>query len=146
MDDIVRDRLRLVVCPPRETGGLVGLVLVERLGIEETFRESVEVLAVDAERLDRVAVALVDDAAHLDVDNLTRRRRGAVAVEGELLLARWRERGDRADRGDIPQRPTIWRAIVVARSRSDSAPVVKSSNTSSSAARPLRAPVIRPRR
>ena len=47
---------------------------------------------------------------------------------------------------DMPQRPTMWRAMAVTSSRSDSAPVVTSPYTSSSAARPPRASVMRPRR
>lgn len=47
---------------------------------------------------------------------------------------------------DMPHRPTIWRAIAVAISRSLSTPVVVAPNTSDSAARPPSAPMIRPRR
>jgi hypothetical protein len=47
---------------------------------------------------------------------------------------------------DMPQRPTIWRAMLLTWSRSLSAPVVMSPKTTSSAARPPRAPMMRPRR
>ena len=134
------------MCSPRETGGFVGLVLVERLGVEEAFGESVEVLAVGSEGFDRVGVALVDDATDFGVDDLAGGRRGTVAVEDELLLPGGGSMVTGPIAGDMPQRPTIWRAMVVTMSRSDSAPVVKSSKTSSSAARPPSAPVIRPRR
>jgi hypothetical protein len=42
----------------------------------------------------------------------------------------------------MPQRPTIWRAICVSCWKSDSAPVVRSPNTISSATRPPSATLI----
>ena len=49
-------------------------------------------------------------------------------------------------RSDMPQRPTIERAMRVTCSRSFSAPVVTTPNTSCSAAMPPSAPMMRPRR
>ena len=49
-------------------------------------------------------------------------------------------------RSDMPQRPTIERAMRVTISRSFSEPVVTTSNTSCSAAMPPSAPMMRPRR
>ena len=90
-----------------------------------------------------LVVRLVDDAAHLVVDQLLRSRRD-LGRAGQQRAARRRRAARRAGRSSslMPQRPTIWRAICVSCWMSDSAPVVGSPKTTSSAARPPSATLI----
>ena len=107
--------------------GLVGLVLVERLVLEQGARERLEAVALALEQRDRLLLGLVDDLAHLLVDQPLR-------VLGGLRDAR-AAAGPRSSDGEtatapiaslIPQRPTMLRAMRVSCWMSDSAPVVVS--------------------
>ena len=102
----------------------VGVVLVERLVLEQRGGERVELAAVLRSSATTSLVRLVDDAAHLVVDEL-------AACAGETSAAPGRN-GPAPSRGStatgpiaelMPQRPTIWRAISVSCWMSDSAPV-----------------------
>ena len=112
-----------------DAGSRVGLVFLERLLAPAAHGPGVELLAVLAEQLARLLVALLDDAPRLC-------RRPACGSRRTVRRARPRRpRAGCPSRGrtvtgptaaDMPQRPTIWRAIAVICSRSDSAPVVTS--------------------
>ena len=92
--------------------------------------------------VEHLGVRLVDDAAHLLVDEPLRVRRdlGCAGQEGPAPSRGTTATGPIA--GLMPQRPTIWRAISVSCWMSDSAPVLVSPKTISSAARPPSATLI----
>jgi hypothetical protein len=93
--------------------------------LEEGVREMVQPIPVAAEGGHGLGVALLDDPAGLGVDEFPGRRGHAVGAS-PLVLALRGEHRDRPDGGDMPQRPTICRAIWLAWSMSFSAPVVTS--------------------
>ena len=124
----------------RVTPGRVGVVLVERLVLSSACASDSSLSRFSRSRRGPPR-ALVDDPPHLVVDELLRFR------------SRPRRAGQERSRppgmtaigpivGLIPQRPTICRAIPVSCWMSDSAPVLISPNTISSAARPPSATLI----
>ena len=108
-----------------DAGGLVRLVLVQRLVLEQGARERLEALALALEQRDRLLLGLVDDLADLLVDQ-------PLGVLGRLRepgssgpRARTVRRRPRRSRRSSPA-PTMLRAIRVSCWMSDSAPVVVS--------------------
>src|ERR1700738_5438294 len=82
----------------RHAGGAVGVLRVERLGLEQRMAEGVELVAMLAEHLGDLRMRVVDQTAHLLVDQ-------ALGVLGRLAdagkerpCAVAREYGDRSDR------------------------------------------------
>jgi hypothetical protein len=82
----------------RHAGGGVGVRRVERLGLEQRMAEGVELVAMLAEHLGDLRMGVVDQTAHLLVDQ-------ALGVPGRLADAGKersgavaREYGDRSDR------------------------------------------------
>ena len=128
----------------RDAGGCVRLVLVERLVLEQRAGERVELAAVLASAARTTSlVRLVDDPPHLVVDQLLRVRRDLGDTRGAAARAPSRAITASGPIASLmPQRPTIWRAISVSCWMSDSAPVLMSPNTTSSAARPPSATLI----
>jgi hypothetical protein len=109
---------------PGHARGGVRLVLVEGLLREQGVRQPVELVAMGDQGGDGLVVALADDPPSLPVDELLG---GGDTVDAQRrLLTGRRQDGERADGSDMPQRPTICRAMLVTWSRSLSAPVVTS--------------------
>ena len=112
------------LAPPLHPRRLVGGVLVERLGGEQRGGQGVQPLAVLAQQLSDRGVRLLDDPPHLLVDDPLRR---LDTWEAPGSSGFWASLGITAI-GPIsrlmPQRPTIWRAIMVSCWMSDSAPAL----------------------
>ena len=105
-----------------EAGRGVGVDLVERLALEQRACERLELLAVLVQPAERVAVALLDDAPRLGVDQLRVDSATAPWASGPSPSGGSTDIGPIAS--DMPQRPTIMRASLETCSRSPSAPVV----------------------
>jgi hypothetical protein len=108
----------------RDPGRSVGVVLAKGLVGDEAVGERLEVVAVLLEKREHVVVRVGDDPAHLFVNQPLRLRRGDLGP-GRSGLSLWEGRAVIGPMTSlVPQRPTIWRAIAVTCSRSDSAPAV----------------------
>ena len=109
-----------------DAGRGVGLVLVERLVLEQRLRQRIELRSVLAQQRDDFFVGLFHDAPDFGVDELLRvlRDLGGTGQDGPRPSVGMTVSGPTALL--MPQRPTIWRAISVSCWMSDSAPVVTS--------------------
>src|SRR5262245_65274101 len=90
---------------PRDTSCRVGVLLVERLVLEQGRDERVEPAPVLLQQVDYLLMGFLDDAAHLVVDELLRGGRdlGDTRKQGAGAVA-W-ENGDRPDRRAHPPPP-----------------------------------------
>src|SRR5207249_3320597 len=86
-----------------EAGDSEDLALVERLGLQERGGERDQLAAVLGEQAGRFALALLDDAPYLGVDQLGGRLAVGLALEGrrEPVVVR----GDEADRAELLAHP-----------------------------------------
>ena len=108
-----------------EAGDFQDLALVERLGLQERGGERDQLVAVRGEQAGRFALALLDDAPHLGVDQLGGRLAVGLAWKaGESPSSCAATKLIGPSFSLIPQRSTIWRAISVTCRRSFSPPVV----------------------
>src|SRR5690348_10306319 len=105
--------------------GGVGIVLIEGFPLQKRVREPVQPVPAAAQGGQRLRVAFLDDLAGFGVNQLFGGRGDAVQAVGRFLAGRGSTvTGPIA--GDMPHRPAICRAMLLACSMSFSAPVVTS--------------------